>query len=145
MFWMFCLSVCLCIAVHAWCPWNSEEGDRSPGTGVTGCYEPFVAAGDWTWALWKSSKSLTAEPSLQPLVFDNVSCILEWPRTYCTAEDAPELPLFKDWFTYLMHMSPLSLTSDTPEEGIRSCYRWLWATMWLLGFELRTSGRAVSS
>jgi hypothetical protein len=27
----------------------------------------------------------------------------------------------------------------------RSYYRWLWATMWLLGFELRTSGRAVNA
>jgi hypothetical protein len=36
------------------------------------------------------------------------------------------------------------LSSDTPEEGIRSHYRWLWATMWLLGIELRTFGRAVS-
>ena len=40
-------------------------------------------------------------------------------------------------------MSILSLSSDTPEEGIRSLYRWLWATMWLLGIELGTSGRAV--
>ncbi|GAB1293000.1 Transmembrane and coiled-coil domain-containing protein 3 [Apodemus speciosus] len=30
---------------------------------------------------------------------------------------------------------------DTPEEGIRPHYRWLRATMWLLGIELRTSGR----
>jgi hypothetical protein len=37
------------------------------------------------------------------------------------------------------------LSSDTPEEGIRFLYRWLWATMWLLGIELRTSGRAVSA
>jgi hypothetical protein len=36
-------------------------------------------------------------------------------------------------------------TYDTPEEGTRSHYRWLWATMWLLGTELRTSGRAVSA
>jgi hypothetical protein len=35
--------------------------------------------------------------------------------------------------------------SDTPEEGIRSHYWWLWATMWLLGFELRTFGRAIST
>ena len=35
------------------------------------------------------------------------------------------------------------MSSDTPEEGIRFCYGWLWATMWLLGFELRTFGRAV--
>jgi len=33
---------------------------------------------------------------------------------------------------------------DTPEKDIGSHYRWLGATMWLLGFELRTSGRAVS-
>jgi hypothetical protein len=44
-----------------------------------------------------------------------------------------------------MYLSTLSLSSDTPEEGIRPHYRWLWATMWLLGFELRTSGRAVSA
>jgi hypothetical protein len=29
-------------------------------------------------------------------------------------------------------MSTLWLSSDTPEEGIRSHYRWLWASMWLL-------------
>jgi hypothetical protein len=44
-----------------------------------------------------------------------------------------------------MYVSTLSLSSDTPEEGIRSHYRWLWATMWLLGIELRMSGRAVSA
>ena len=37
------------------------------------------------------------------------------------------------------------MSSDTPEEGIRSYYRWLWATTWLLGFELRTSGRTVNA
>jgi hypothetical protein len=42
-----------------------------------------------------------------------------------------------------MHMNTPLLFSDTPEKGIRSHYRWLWATMWLLGIELRTSGRAV--
>jgi hypothetical protein len=42
-------------------------------------------------------------------------------------------------------MSTLSLSSDMPEEDSRSHYRWLWATMWLLGIEFRTSGRAVSA
>jgi hypothetical protein len=46
-------------------------------------------------------------------------------------------------FIYLLYVSTLSLSSDTPEEGVRFRYRWLWATMWLLGFELRTFGRAV--
>jgi hypothetical protein len=40
-----------------------------------------------------------------------------------------------------MYESIWLLSSDTPEEGIRSYYRWLWTTMWLLGTELRTSGR----
>ena len=30
------------------------------------------------------------------------------------------------------------------EVGTRSYYRWLWATVWLLGIELRTSGRTVN-
>jgi hypothetical protein len=47
------------------------------------------------------------------------------------------------FFKLFMYVSSLKLYSDTPEEGIRSHYRWLWATMWLLGNELRTSGRAV--
>jgi hypothetical protein len=35
--------------------------------------------------------------------------------------------------------------SDKPEEGGRFHYKWLQATMWLLGFELRTFGRVVSA
>ena len=37
----------------------------------------------------------------------------------------------------------MSLSSDTPEQGTRSQYKWLWSTMWLLGIELRIFGRAV--
>jgi hypothetical protein len=43
----------------------------------------------------------------------------------------------------LFNVSTWLLSSDTPEEGIGSHSRCLWATMWLLGTELRTSGRAV--
>ena len=50
---------------------------------------------------------------------------------------------FKDQFIFRYMNTPQ--LSDTPEEGIRPRYRWLWATMWLLGTELRTSGRAVSA
>ena len=42
-----------------------------------------------------------------------------------------------------MYMSTPFLSSDELEEGIRSHYRWLWAT--ILGIELRTSERAVST
>jgi hypothetical protein len=48
-------------------------------------------------------------------------------------------------FIHLLYVSTLQLSSDTPEEGIRSHYGWLWATMWLPGFELRTFRRAVSA
>lgn len=46
---------------------------------------------------------------------------------------------------HFMYVNTLSLSSDTPEEGTVSHYRWLWATMWLLGIELRSSGRAASA
>ena len=46
---------------------------------------------------------------------------------------------------YLLYVNTLWLSSDTPEEGVRSCYGWLWATIWLLGFELMTFRRAVSA
>jgi hypothetical protein len=39
-------------------------------------------------------------------------------------------------FIYLSYVSALSHSSDTPEDGIRSHYWWLWAAMWLLGIEL---------
>jgi hypothetical protein len=44
-------------------------------------------------------------------------------------------------FIYLLFVSTALLSSDTPEEGIRSHYR----SLWLLGTEVRTSGRAVSA
>ena len=55
-------------------------------------------------------------------------------------------------------MSTFLLSSDTPEGALdaitdpshyrshyRSHYGWFQATMWLLGIELRTSGRAASA
>ena len=48
-------------------------------------------------------------------------------------------------YIYFTCMNTLLLFSDTPEEATDPHYRWLWATMWLLGIELRTSGRAVSA
>ena len=48
-------------------------------------------------------------------------------------------------FIYFMYVSTQSLSSDTSEEGIGSHYRCLWATTWLLGIELRTTGRAEPS
>jgi hypothetical protein len=44
-----------------------------------------------------------------------------------------------------MYRSTLWLSSDMPEDSIRSHYSWLRATMWLLGIELRISGKALSA
>ena len=45
----------------------------------------------------------------------------------------------------LLYVSTLQLSLDTPEEGEKYHYGWLWLTMWLLGFELRTFSRAVGA
>jgi hypothetical protein len=54
-----------------------------------------------------------------------------------------------DWliglFIYLLYEYTAAIFKHTLEECIGSHYRWSWATMWLLGFELRTSRRAVSA
>jgi len=52
--------------------------------------------------------------------------------------------LFFFFKIYFIYMSTLWL-SDRPEKGIGSHYRWLCATMWLLGIKFGTSGRAVSA
>jgi hypothetical protein len=44
-------------------------------------------------------------------------------------------PLF---FFFLVYECSICMYTFMSEEGIRSQYRWLWATMWLLGIELRT-------
>jgi hypothetical protein len=51
-----------------------------------------------------------------------------WTQDLCVLRPHSLRP--KDLFIYYY----------TPEEGIRSHYRWLWATMWLLRFEHGTFG-----
>ena len=47
-------------------------------------------------------------------------------------------------FIYIFILCMSDLFSCTPEEGIGFHYRWLWTTVWLLGIELRTFGRAAN-
>ena len=50
---------------------------------------------------------------------------------------------FKKKIIYLLCIQySVCMYACRPEESTRSHYRWLWATMWLLGIELRTFGRA---
>jgi heterodisulfide reductase subunit C len=52
----------------------------------------------------------------------------------------------KDVFIYLLCIQCCACVhACTPEEGTRFHYRWLWATMWLLRIELRTSERVASA
>jgi hypothetical protein len=54
------------------------------------------------------------------------------------------LNLFKDLFIYF-YLFNVYKYNGIVFRNTRSHYRWLWATMWLLGIELRTSGRAAGA
>jgi hypothetical protein len=54
------------------------------------------------------------------------------------------LPLLFFFFLRFIYYYTWVHCSCLPVEGVISHYGWLWATMWLLGFELWTFGRAVS-
>ena len=72
------------------------------------------------------------------------SCDYKWPCSVLynpvTAVSSPSyffhpsFPFFlKDSIIYFMHKrTPPLFSSDTPEEGAGSHYRWLWVTIWLL-------------
>ena len=84
-------------------------------------------------------------------VRDHYYCSLQWMK-------------FMHWQCWNMHGQPIyggsveilniefhglswwwQLTRFIPQDGTRSHYRWLWATMWFLGIELRYFGRAGST
>jgi hypothetical protein len=55
-------------------------------------------------------------------------CCLEIQAHNCEVQTNGRDPLdflFKVYFIYLIYVSTLSLSSDTPEEGAGSHYRWL--------------------
>ena len=133
-----------------------------------------VVAGIWTQNFWKSSQcSYPLSHLTSPLFLfqDRVSlCSPSCPGTRSVDQVGLELrnpPASASWmlglktciimpsqiWLFFMCM-PVLLTCmcsmcmqcpGRPEEGVRSHYGWLWATMWLLGFELRTFRRAVSA
>ena len=66
------------------------------------------------------------------------------PKTVINISPGPHYLLFKERFIYFMGVHCHCL--QTPQKRASDpIYRWLWATMWMLGFELRTSGRALSA
>ena len=75
------------------------------------------------WALCLLSKHSTTELNPQPLLFFSKRCI---------------------YLLCIQHSGTACIYARPIEEGMGPHYRWLWATLWLLRIELRTSGRAVS-
>ena len=69
----------------------------------------------------------------------------------CLLACSPWLSLLSFCFVFLKIYSKyvceysVALFRELIKEDIESHYRWFEATMWLLGTELRTSGRAVSA
>jgi hypothetical protein len=88
-----------------------------------------VKTNHWRWRQWDEHWSLADKAILTPFCF--------------------QVRLFNKRFSkriYLFYVYKYSICMyNFILEGIRSHYRWLWATMWLLGSELRTSGRAASA
>jgi hypothetical protein len=84
---------------------DKKSGANAPGAGVTGSYELYKWALE-TGPLQEQSALLTAVPTFQLLTLPSF------------------LPSF-DLFIYFICMSTVQLSSYTPEEGIRSHYRWL--------------------
>jgi hypothetical protein len=116
---IYCVCVCVCFSAHmhmCWVCWGQRSGLRS-------LYFYHVGSGDWTPAISISSECFYPVSHLASL----------WPAYFKK----------KDIYLYFMYVSTLSLSSSTPEEGTGSHYKWLWATVWLLGIGLGTSGRAV--
>lgn len=65
---------------------------------------------------------------------------LDQNQTFLRAAVSYSFLLYYFLKTYLLC---IQCSACTPEEDTTSHYRWLWTTMWLVGIELRTSGRTV--
>lgn len=88
-------------------------------------------------------------PSILLWVTQSIShlCICHYTYSVCACHTFHEistkiggLPLR---FIVCVYMSALYACMTLHQKRIRSRCRWLWATMWLLGLELRSSGRAA--
>ena len=68
------------------------------------------------------------------------------PRFFISTNPCLYFSFLKKRFIYLLCMQHSDyMYVCRLEEGTRSHYRWLWATTWWLGIELKTSGRASSA
>jgi hypothetical protein len=133
-----CACMCACIwtcANDCWCPRSLEESVR--------CHRSWRSyrrqrASQLSTENWTQYMPLTVGPPasfIKNNFLDGPSLRLSSKLCLCNSFHGCFVPNSKEGQVYLC----------TPEEGIRSHYRWLWATMWLLGIELRTSGRSATA
>ena len=87
--------------------------------------------------LWVILSFLSAFLFFMRLFWDTVSCV-----AWADSKASSFLCLVFFFKIYLLCIQCFFCIYACIEEGAKSHYRWLWATMWLLGIELRTSGRA---
>ena len=68
---------------------------------------------------------------------------MRWTELTESPETSQTFSFYKRFICFMNECS-ICIYTCVPTEGIRFHYRWLWATTWLLGIELRTFRRAVS-
>jgi hypothetical protein len=115
-FYFMCISVLsVCLCEGVWCP----------GPGVT---DSCKQAAMWVLGIELGSSGRVASA-----------------LNHRAISPAPQSRFILFLQIFLVYECSICMYTCEPEEGIRSHHRWLWATMWLLGFELRTSGRSVGA
>ena len=98
---------------------------------------------------WHISKNLRAllSNNFRDTLIDSPSWSNSQSKRQChvsTQRQTPFFFFFKKYIYLLCIQSSVCVYACPSEEGTRS-HIWLWATIWLLGIELKTSGRAVSA
>jgi hypothetical protein len=126
-------------AAHVW------KIRGQPCVRVLRCLLPFVWDRVRYWpGTWPHGKELKRQ--FTHVIYILIDSYKPGGKKQCSKDpDAALYTLYLKWIN-LIHMSaPQLLSSDTPEKGARPHYRWLWANMWLLGIELKTSGRTAGA
>ena len=103
----------------------------------------FSHAAWYLVSIWHSHfASLRYPDSLTPPFFSYYPICL-WLSGPISSYTTLSQSVFYFYFFLKIYLLCIQCFARIPEEGTRSHYRWLWANMWLLGIELRSSGRAA--
>jgi hypothetical protein len=105
-------------------------------------YQPYAGSLRPAWTTWNSLTPHLIKKWNNILVKyssgENLNYVILPGDLWSISEVLASLFFKKNYFMYECSICIL-------EESSRSQYRWLWATMWLLGIQCRTSGSADSA